>query len=173
MCGFPGTGKTTLLIKMIKKCKEKVLIFDINSEKDYKQFKEIKSDEIKSHKQGIARVTDLDFNKVLKILTTDFKNGLLILDDSNYYLTALRNNELWKILVSRRHLGIDIILTFQSLNRMPQNIIEMINYIILFKTSDSTDKINKRFEDVPKVLETFLILQKHSNRYQHYIINIM
>lgn len=176
--GMPGCGKTTQIMKQIaaflkQHPKEKVIIYDINREKAYKDFPAISLEQIPHVKSGVYRIVEPDYNLVLATFVETFRNGLLILEDANFYLTAARNMTLWKILVSRRHMGMDVVLTFHSLARIPPYLYEMLNYIILFKTNENIDRVQNKIPNFDKVESIKNKINKNPNKYFHQVIEMM
>lgn len=173
--GMPGCGKTTDILKTINAFlkqhpKEKVIIYDINREKAYAHFPAIDVDKIPFVKSGVYRIVSSDYEGVLKALSETFRNGLVVLEDANYYLTAARNMTLWQILVSRRHMGMDVILTFHSLARVPPYLYEMLNVICLFKTNENVDRVKSKIPNFDKVEKIKNKINKHPNKYYHEVI---
>lgn len=175
---MPGCGKTTQILKQIlaflkQHPKEKVIIYDINREPAYKNFPICELEQLPALKPGIYRIINPDYNKVLAAISETFRNGLVVLEDANYYLTAARNMTLWQILVSRRHMGMDVVLTFHSLARVPPYLYEMLNYIILFKTNENADRVKSKIPNFEMVDRVKNKINKHLNKYYHEIIEMI
>ena len=174
LIGGRGVGKTTTIIEIAKSNKEKVLILDFNAEVKYSQFPTIGIQDIGTF-TGIAKIHVTDFKTFLKYINLFYRNGLLILEDANAYLPTNKdaNKDWWNILVSMRHKGIDCICTYHSVARVPPYLYEMVNDIILFKTSENPERMKNKIPNFDEVFRVWLRLKASNNRYEKKLINIM
>lgn len=172
-CGSRGKGKSTQIEKLINRYKEKVLIYDIHGESIYRKFTTIEVNKISKHLKGVAKVINADYDLVLTTLYSDFKNGLIVLEDANFYLNSARNEMLWRMLVQARHRGTDIVLTFHSLARIPPYVYEMMNDLVLFKTSENIDRIKNKIPNFQIIDTEKNLINKHSNNYYFKVLKLM
>ena len=59
------------------------------------------------------------------------------------------------MLVRKRHQNNTVVLLFHSLRSIPVYIFELSNYLILYKTADRENLIEKKFDAFPEIIETF------------------
>ena len=138
--GFNGTGKTTLVKKLVKNEMNKPtgrglivtpddiewnFLPDVNQRlnhhiKDYVKFRKI------IYQPG-----------ALNWIAAYFRNGLLIFDDCRAYLGATTDQELHNLLIRRRQKSIDIIAVGHGFSEVPPKFFTFASEIILFKTMDA------------------------------------
>lgn len=138
VCGETGVGKTQRNKKEIKgymkdnpetgKKKRKVLAFDINDD-DYPEYRTVNPDHIKALTNVNARrirpfnrdssPMDLEQKKeVVDKIMKFYRNGLIVLDDIDDYMTGAKGQSMIGALCTVRHKGIDILLTHQSIAKI-------------------------------------------------------
>jgi hypothetical protein len=141
--GAPRTGKTTHVLKLIEESATArgVLIFDVNNEEKYQRFPLMPLDKLQHWKKtGIYRLFSDDDQAIIQALYKWAYNCLIVFEDATAYIRPNVQDEIRKLLVSRRHRGLDMLFTFHSLNRVPPLLYEMTNYIVLGKTNDPLDQ---------------------------------
>jgi Cdc6-like AAA superfamily ATPase len=147
LIGSPGSGKTSLLVNMVKKLYKKVFdrvyvfmpatsrqslkpnIFDVLPETQL--FEEL-------NEENISRV----YNEV-KTLSDDGKKTLIIYDDvqkalkNHAVLTSLKN-----IIANQRHLHVVNLILVQNFFALHKSLREIVSNVVLFKLGKSqTDKV--------------------------------
>ena len=170
--GYTGTGKTKGILRVIESHPEKkTVIYDIQNEPKYKAFPRLPSlDLVRKMKKGIYRYFDSNWQQVITDLKDHFSKGLLILEDSSKYLPANEFKPLYDMLVSKRHVHVDIVMTFHSLNRVPRYILENADTLVLFKTGDNLEHHLKKLPRFDMIRREFDRLEAHSNPYESSII---
>lgn len=148
--GHTGEGKSTWLKKFI--LNKKQYIFDVNNEYNL-------PDDLQVRPQ--MRNRDLNVNRFLGICK-NLRNYNVCFEDATGFLRGKQQKELSQLIVSKRHTGNNYIFLFHSINRVPPELMEISNYIILFKTNDNIDMINRKFKN-EKIDNAFLQLQKMKN----------
>jgi len=173
--GLNGAGKTRVILEMIDKYQDgKVLIYDRQQEAEYMKFAEIPVAGIPHMKSGKYKVRGSEWEEILTTLnSTPYEEGLIVLEDSSSYLPKHENKALMDMFVSRRHRGIDIVLTFHSINRIPPYVLENMDTLILFKTNDNPQAHIKQSVPRPDLMLRFYDqVEKHSWQYFHMVINV-
>jgi len=148
--GHTGQGKSTYLQKFIAGRKQ--YIFDVNNEYNL-------PDDLQVRPQ--MRNRDLNVNRFLSICK-GLKNYNICFEDATGFLRGKQQKELSQLIVAKRHTGNNFIFLFHSINRVPPELMEMSNYVILFKTNDNIDLIDRKFKN-EKLNNAFLQLQKMKN----------
>ncbi|MEL6558341.1 MAG: ATP-binding protein [Bacteroidota bacterium] len=141
LVGAPRTGKTTLTKKLIEASNKKVLIYDVNNEEAYDDYKRMPLKKLRGWKGGKWKVFTDDAEELIYQIYANVRNATIIFEDATSYINRDTAKYLRKILVSRRHMNLDIIFSFHSLNQVPPMIYEMSNYISLKKTNDTIQKV--------------------------------
>ncbi len=167
ICGEMGVGKTyrtNLEIKHymadnpeVNKKGRKVLAFDVNT-KDYTSFRTVSPNHIKALTK-VAPRRILPFNKdgrpmndnekkeVVEKILKHFKNGMVILDDIDSYMTGAKGQSMIGALVTVRHMGIDILLSHQSISKVTTTEWEACTWLRLHHQVDDVTRYRDR---IPK-----------------------
>ncbi len=167
VCGETGVGKTYRNKNEIRhylkdhpaigKQGRKVLAFDTNDD-DYTRFKTVSPDQL--HKLTAKRPRRIrPFNKdgspmgkedkkeVVKKILKSFKNGLILLDDIDDYMTGEKGQDMISALCTLRHKGVDIIFTHQSIGKITRTGWQNCTWLRLHHQVDDVTYIKER---IPK-----------------------
>ncbi len=138
VCGETGVGKTYRNKQEIKhymmdhlaigKKGRKVLAFDTNDD-DYPQFRTVNPNHLRALRKITPRrirpfntngspMDDNQKKEVISKIMKHYKNGLLVLDDIDHYMTGAKGQSMIGALCTVRHMGIDIVLTHQSIAKI-------------------------------------------------------
>ncbi|MBO0930351.1 hypothetical protein [Fibrella aquatilis] len=175
--GFPRTGKTVHLKRLIETAGQKkgVLIYDINNEAKYQDYPQITLAQLAKWKStGIYRIFSDDDQAVLAAIYKYAYNCMVVFEDATAYIKPNVQDEIRKLLVSRRHRNLDLLFTFHSLNRVPKQLYEMTNLLVLGKTSDGIEN-GGTLQKVPNfelVKAAWQRVQAHESRYHYEVITI-
>ncbi len=168
--GFRGVGKTYTFDKIcddyIKNLRRPVLVFDVNNEYTesnkyygYKaiDFNALEPNEFKRSEQirnikvpGRYRIIPMKKNRqpmttreLLITATTIvayFRNGMVLLEDINKYNGSHFKQEFIGTFVGLRHLGVDLVLHFQSLHAIPPKVWDGMEYLRWHKCAEKIVK---------------------------------
>jgi hypothetical protein len=184
--GRKGCGKTYTTKRMLQQYvvgnptkgvkPRRVLILDVNDE--YEDIKALKISDVQKfamhpkieirrirpfHDNG-KRMTINDVQETLFKILFDFRNGLLLIEDINRYISDYLPNDLVGAIVTNRHTDTDIILHFQSIGRVSPKIWQNLNWMRFHKNTDSVDKHRNKFEDK---YEMFKLVELYTNKEYH------
>ena len=149
LVGATGTGKSTLVEKIISKVKNKA-IFDPNDE----------------YEGGLFFRDIEDFLKHALTL----KNTLIVFEEATLFFTSRSNvKEVRELLVSCRHDNNSIIFVFHSLDQVPDAIKSLCDTMILFYTSDYVSKVKRKFSHDTNVISAFMKLKKEGKKPGNYV----
>ena len=160
--GFPGVGKTTLLLKKLgydpdsrKFTGDKIVLIISYSSDDMsiQAIPMVEASRLKYLKQGggIYRVNveSNTFVEILKYIRKYFKNGHIILDDCTDEIGYNPNSEIRQAIRSVRHNGNDLYFLHQHPNDVAPFVYGLSFYIGVFKCA--LRKLNKTvFEKLPR-----------------------
>ncbi len=167
--GRKGVGKSFTTEKMIQQYvvgnpskgvpPRRVLILDVNDE--YTQFKAIRVQDvmlfsvhpiieirrIRPFTDEGKKMTLDDIAQSLFVCLDSFRNGLLLIEDVNKYISDTMPNDLVGAICTNRHIGVDIILHYQSIGRITSKVWQNVNIIRLHKFTDNVKRHKHKFED--------------------------
>lgn len=167
VCGETGVGKTyrnrnevQVYLKddpSLGKIGRKVLAFDTNDD-DYTTFKTVSPDQL--HKLEAKRPRRIrPFNpdgspmgkeekkEVVRKILKYFRNGLILLDDIDDYMTGEKGQDMISALCTLRHKGVDIIFTHQSVGKVTRTAFQNCTWLRLHHQVDDITYIKER---IPK-----------------------
>jgi hypothetical protein len=99
------------------------------------------------------------------------KNTNIVIEDATGFLRGKQSAEFSRLLVGKMHTGNNYIILFHSLNRVPPELMEMANTLILFKTIDNLKTVETKFKN-ENLTKGFLKLQS-APKYTNLIINLI
>jgi hypothetical protein len=147
-----------------------VLIYDINREQLYKKYPVVNLLKIDKIQKGKWRCIYPEPHKFIDNVIKYYRNGLLILDDTDRYLSSANID--WKnLLIGHRHFGHDVIAVFHSLNRVLPIFYENCTDIILFKTQEYPEKLIYKLPNPDIIIKAYDELQK-MEQYKYKFIKI-
>jgi DNA helicase HerA-like ATPase len=153
--GFTGTGKTTLVKKLIKKVKNPV-IFDVNNEYGKPQY----------YGNILPPIEDW-----VKHVNENVRNSVVVVDEATIFFSKSGvSNVLKETLVRKRHTGNTYILNFHYLSSVPNDILAFCNYFILFKTQERYDLVHKKYQYESDIFDAYLSVEKDSNKHSYRFI---
>ena len=149
MIGHTGQGKTTKATELIKN--KRCYIFDVNNE-----FKNLPIDTGAVYPQ--MRNVNLDL-KYFVTTCEKLNNTNVLIEDATGFLRGKQSDTFSRLLVKKRHQRNNYIILFHSINRVPPELMEMSNFIYLFKTNDNFKIVDSKFRN-QALNDAFLKLQK-------------
>lgn len=93
------------------------------------------------------RMTLDDIAQTLFVCLEEFRNGLLLIEDVNKYISDNMPNDLIGAICTNRHIGVDIILHYQSIGRITAKVWQNLNILRMHKFTDTVDRHKHKFED--------------------------
>lgn len=127
--GNTGTGKTTLLKKIIDNSQQLKFIYDVNNEYSC-----------------IGAKKEVSFKDFL-MEATKKRNTLICFEEATIFFRHAKNSEeILNLLVRKRHTQNNIILNFHAIHQIPLFVFDFVNFLILKKTNDHEKNIQKFLE---------------------------
>ena len=167
VCGETGVGKTFRNKQEIKhymmdnlvmgKKGRKVLAFDTNDD-DYPQFRTVSPNHLKALTKVSSRrirpfnndgspMDNEEKKEVITKIMKHYKNGLVVLDDIDHYMTGAKGQSMIGALCTVRHKGIDIVLTHQSVAKITTSEWQNCTWLRLHHQVDDVTRYRER---IPK-----------------------
>lgn len=175
--GVGKTFRTNLEIKYYMKDNpekgkkgRKVLAFDTNGH-DYPTFRTVSPNYIKAltkvaarrilpFKKGGKAMSNIEKREVAEKIVNHFKNGLIVLDDTDSYMTGAKGQSLIGALTTVRHKGIDILFSHQSLGKVTTTQFQACTWIRLHHQVDPVTKYKERIPNYSIVRIAQLIVNE-------------
>jgi hypothetical protein len=104
------------------------------------------------------RHVDGDIKKFVEVVK-NLKGYNVVIEDATGFLRGRQSADFARLLVAKMHAKNNYFILFHSLNRVPPELMEMANFVALFKTNDNAEIVNKKFRN-EKLNAAFLGLQK-------------
>jgi len=144
--GARGTGKTTFNRGMVSQTHPQTrLILDVNGEY-----------------RDLYPHPFIGFGPFTKALL-QVKNRFILIEESTMFLDNRgKNGDIVDILVQARHNDNTIMFSFHSFRMVPKYIYALCNMVIVFKTGDTEDYIEKTFEN-PLLTAAFIEIKNAPN----------
>lgn len=133
---YMGGGKTYFTKQFIKKTEKRNLIYDVNQE-----YNEISGS--KSY---------YDFTEFMQ-KAEDVTDTNLIFEDATGELSGKAEKSIKRLIVAKRHRRNNLIFLFHSIEDTPPFLFRMANYVVLFKTGDLIDSIERKAPYLKKSFE--------------------
>jgi hypothetical protein len=88
-----------------------------------------------------------DIANTLFLILENYRNGLLLIEDINKYISDTMPNDLVGAICTNRHIGVDIIIHYQSIGRITSKVWQNLNVIRMHKITDAVKRHKHKFED--------------------------
>jgi hypothetical protein len=143
-----------------------VLIFDVNNEfSDKSKFPDIRTISLRDvplfsarRVPEIRRIAPFfdtgqrirvgpDMVGVLEWLLDNFTNGLLLIEDINKYVSDNMSKDLVGAICTNRHIGVDVILHYQSIGRVSTKVWQNIDTLRMHKETAGVERNRGKFEE--------------------------
>lgn len=100
------------------------------------------------------RMTLDDMGEVLTIILDTYRNGLLLVEDINKYVSDSLKTDLVGALATARHIGLDVIMHFQNVGRIAQpKLMGNMNMVRLHKTNDTVSRHAQKLEEKIEIFQ--------------------
>lgn len=142
--GAPGMGKSPYAQKMIEG--RRCFVFDVNNEygnrTKYPGQKPLNlSTDIKAER---CRYVGWDVKHFLE-LALQKKNTVIIMEEATAFFRGRQSQLTSRLIIGRKHTGNVLVFLFHSINRVPPELMEMTEWVILLKTNDEPSRISSKY----------------------------
>lgn len=166
LCGINGTGKTTLLKKILDNMIEngnRVLIVT----PDPIEWDNAAPIRIWSELETFSGIRRLVYSPgVMERIQQHYSNGVLVLDDCRVYIRAQSNDFMQWLQIRRRQAGIDLFSVFHGLTQVPPVYFTFATNLILFYTKDNIKRRGDYVDD-----SDFALIQDAKKRIEKHILS--
>ena len=169
--GTNGTGKTTLLNKLVDEKGGKSLIIDPDG-MEWSHVEEIAPEKCGELKNGQAKILAPTIEDIEHLI--DFQNGTLVLDDCRFYLKSRMDESIRRILIRRRQNAIDVFAVAHGLSEVPASFYTFATHLICFKTNDSLVRLRNSTdkEKIKRLRMAIDEVNQHPDHHHYKVFNI-
>lgn len=174
----PGTGRKARPVLVFDTNGEyedyKAIDFDITEENEYVRGAEIRNItvpgkyRIVAYKKNRDLMTPAEMYSTVVSIAKYFRNGLIILDDINRYMLYHVKQDMVGLLIGLRHIGVDLIIHFQTMRAIPRRFWGNMNILRLHKQAESIDEYKGRVGNYELFKIAELIVDKKCKTDQYY-----
>jgi len=121
------------------------------------------------------KMTINDMAEVLGIILENYRDGLLLVEDINKYLSDAMPSDLIGSLATSRHIGLDIISHFQNVGRAGNpKLLGNLNMIRLHKTNDTVERHKNKFEEKTEILQIaeYIVNKRYFNNDARFFVYV-
>lgn len=169
--GFNGTGKTTLLRKILEESEQRALVVT----PDDVEWTDFPENELKKKSDftfdGIQRHI-FDPNRTLDVVKF-FRKGILVFDDCRTYFNDATDPRVRTLLIRRRQREVDVFAVGHGFTQVPPVFFTFASDYILFKTVDNIDRrkdcINNGFDFIKQSQQ---IVNQQAKKEPHFFRHI-
>ena len=128
----------------------KAIDFDINEENEMLRGAEIRKITVPGKYRIVAYKKNRDLMTPSEMYTTVvtiskyFRNGMIVLDDINRYMLYHVKQDMVGLLIGLRHIGVDLIIHFQTMRAIPARVWGNMNMLRLHKQAEKIDPYKDR-----------------------------
>lgn len=149
--GGTGSGKTTIVKKLLAAHKGNKLIYDVNNE------------------YGEEYISMDDFYK--RALRAE--NSVIVFEEATiFFSTAGGTTEMRELLVRKRHTNNLFIFNFHSLSQIPLYILMFCDKLIIKKTNDQIPQVERKFKGNRKIARAYIDVHNSPDRYVTKVIKL-
>lgn len=169
--GTNGTGKTSALKRLVvaelkKKDSHVLIVVPDDMEWNMVPFVNARFPERIKNYVGARKI--IYFPGLLKIISDNFREGLLIFDDCRSYFRAQTDPDLLDILIRRRQKMLDVCAVGHGFSQIPPAFFTFSTHIVLFRTTDSIKKRKDDLKDFERMQEAQARVNKEAETKPHY-----
>jgi hypothetical protein len=108
------------------------------------------------NKQSRSRVIDLDVKKFIELCDSK-RNTICVFEEATMFFQGMTGERMRKLLVSKAHTRNVYVLVFHSINSIPPRMMELADWVVLFKTNDNEKNVERKF---PNLVQPFNTLKR-------------
>jgi hypothetical protein len=173
--GTQGVGKTYRTLQevkhYVKTLQRPSLIFDVNFESAYKDFKTIRSKHLDNLKDGKIykiqpltdggnELTDEEQEDLIKTVFQKVQRGLILLEDLTASLPSVRTYQIMKKIATVRHRDQDVITHLQSASKIEQPLWQNMKVLRFHYQEDAISRYKDRISKPEMVLLAEILVNR-------------
>jgi DNA helicase HerA-like ATPase len=159
VCGGQGVGKTTF-VKNSLYDKRRTVILDVNNEYT----------DLESH--GSKRVTK-DFRDALENIKNLNGISLVVEEATVFFSNRKYDDNLQEMIIRKRHQKNDIFLIYHSLGDIPDYLLRIADFLVLFKTKDNQTHVEDKYRYYPELKSAYYTVRNQKNIHKYFVLKLL
>lgn len=143
--GMTGQGKSQFVKEFIKG--RNCLVFDVQNE-----YNDLSS----NYRDNRSRILDLDEKKFVAMVKQRIKT-VCVFEEATGFFEGKLDKDVRRVVLSKRHTENVFIFCFHSISAVPPRLMQLTNFVVLFKTGDENYQVESKF---PSLYKYFLQVKK-------------
>ena len=185
ICGGRGTGKSTFgegdkTVKvpgiiptyLKRKPSQKILIVDTFDNPFWRHYPIIQAKDLPRWKKGIYRMFSSDVNRMMREIEEHCFNTVIFFEDATKFIGSRLTDDQKKFIIDSKQKNLDIFFIFHYLIAVPNDLIRVSDYMVLFKTNDSWNTNYERKYPMPGLKDLFDRVKNNPSKYYNETIRI-
>ena len=163
--GAPGMGKSPFVKSMIEK--RRCLVFDVANEygERVKYKGQTPINLTTDTKQIRSRFIKMDLKGFVEACKTK-RDTVCVFEEATGFMQGMLQLEVTQLMIGRLHTGNTYVFVFHSINSVPPRVLEMSNFVVLFRTNDIDINVARK---APRLYPYYDDLQQKPNGEKHII----
>jgi hypothetical protein len=183
--GTRGTGKTTFLLGseqlkvdgiidayLDRDPKQKILVVDLFDNPLYRAFPIISVENLSRWKQSKYRIFDNDQRYLIANINYYCYNTVIIFEDATKYVNTKLEENLKRLLIDSKQKNNDIVFIFHYLMAIPNDLVRIADYLVLFKTGENFSNYLRNKFPHPDIERVFKEVQESKNFHYNKTIDL-
>lgn len=164
--GAPGMGKSPFVRSLIG-TSNRCCVFDIANEygQRVKYNGQVPVNLSNNTNELRSRYTGVNLEEFIKICDRK-QNTICVFEEATGFFQGITNKQTTRLIINRYHSGNTYCFLFHSINSVPPRIMEIANYIVLFRTNDETETVYRKYSRLGAAFDD---LQGQPNGTKHII----
>ena len=148
--GMTGAGKSVFCRKMLDSGRKKnVIVYMEHVNIDDEAYTDFPLVDHKKYRGGRAKFSSFNFPgrdekeqyfAFLRWVQANFRDGTVVIADCSNYEEYKTSQPMRYLLQMKRHIGVDFALLFHQCGMFPINMLGLVNYVVLFHTTDNFER---------------------------------
>lgn len=151
--GAPGMGKSPWAQKMIEG--RQCFVFDVNNEYGTRTkydgqtpinlSTDIRAPRCRYIGHDVKQFTNIAIQR---------RNSVVVMEEATAFFRGVQSSLTSQLIIGRKHTGNVLLFLFHSINRVPPELMELTEWVVLLKTNDESATVHRKFTKlVPYYLE--------------------
>lgn len=160
VCGAPGMGKSPFIRKLIGD-RNRCFVFDIANEygQRTKYAGQVPVNLSTNNNDLRSRYIGDNLSYFINLCSKK-RNTICVFEEATGFFQGMTGKETSRLIINRYHTQNTYCFIFHSINSIPPRIMEISNYVVLFRTNDQDETVYRKY---PRLSQAYNHLQTEPN----------